>query len=104
MRHSGGLDHSGSFELHLPGVDLVEQSNAVTEQQSHYVNLYLVEESGSHVLLNGVRAAAYVDILVTCRCFRLLEGALNTVRDEENPGATSSGTSWKSTNTGTGKE
>jgi hypothetical protein len=51
MGHAGGLDHPDSFQLNLLSAELIEQSNAFTEQHGHQVNLYFVKQPGTQVLL-----------------------------------------------------
>src|SRR5215207_10630192 len=60
---------------------MVEQSDTVSEQDGHQVDLYFVEQSRSDALLRDT-GGAYTDGLVACYCFRLLYGAFDAVRDE----------------------
>jgi hypothetical protein len=60
---------------------VVEQPDAVPEQDRHQVDVYLVEESRSDTLLHEARAD-HADVLVACYRFRLLYGAFEAVRNE----------------------
>ncbi len=60
---------------------MLEQSDTITDQYGHEVNLYFVKKSSLYVLLSGIRAHQS-DIFVTCGCFGLFKGAFDTVSDE----------------------
>jgi hypothetical protein len=71
MRDPGSLDHPGALQLDRPRAQVVEQSDAVPEQDRHQIYVYLVEESRSDALLHDVRGP-HADVLVACDRFRLL--------------------------------
>src|SRR3712207_1135507 len=75
------LDHPRALQLDRPRTQVLEQPNAVPEQDGHQVNVYLVEEPGPDALLHDARGA-YGDVLLARGRFRLLYGALDTIRDE----------------------
>ena len=81
MRDPSALDHPGALQLDRLGAQVVEQSDAVPEQDGHQVYVYLVEEARSDPLLRDA-GGAYTDGLVACYRFRLLYGAFDAVRDE----------------------
>jgi hypothetical protein len=51
MGYPRGFDHPRTFQLDRPRSQMVEQSDAVPEQDGHQVHVYLVEESGPDALL-----------------------------------------------------
>src|SRR5215216_564149 len=81
MRYPGSLDHPGALQLDRPGAQMVEHPDAVSEQDGHQVDVYLVEESRSDALLHQARAD-HADVLVARDRFGLLSGAFEAVRDE----------------------
>ena len=60
---------------------MLEQSDTPSEQEGHQVDVYLVKKSGSDALL-GDTSRAYGDVLVPRDRSCLLDGALDTTRDE----------------------
>src|SRR5215210_1251316 len=60
---------------------MLEQSDSPSEQDGHQVDVYLVKQSGSYALLRDT-SGAYSDVLVLCDRSCLLDGALDTVRNE----------------------
>src|SRR5215210_7167613 len=60
---------------------MLEQSDTPSEQNGHQVDVYLVEKSGPYALLRDARGA-HGDVLVPRDRSRLLDGALDAVRDE----------------------
>ena len=81
MRDPSSLEHPGALQLDRLGAYVVEQPDAVPEQDRHQVDVYLVEEPRSDALLHEARAD-HADVLVACDRFRLLYGAFEAVRDE----------------------
>ncbi len=71
MRDPTSLDHPGALQLDRLGAEVVEQPDAVTQQDGHQVDVYLVEDSRSDALLHEARAH-HADVLVACDRFRLL--------------------------------
>src|SRR3712207_1588240 len=81
MRDPSSLDHLGALQLDRLGAWVVEQPDAVPEQDGHQVYVYLVKKSRSDALLHEARADQ-ADVLVVRDRFRLLYGAFEAVRDE----------------------
>ena len=81
MGYPGGLDHPRTFQLARPRSQMVEQSDAVPEQDGHQVHVYCVLESGPDALL-GDACSANGGVLVARDRLRLLDGAFDAVRDE----------------------
>src|ERR671921_2850037 len=81
VRDPSSLEHPGALQLDRFGAQVVEQPDAVPEQDRHQVDVYLVEESRSDALLHEARAD-HADVLVACDRFRLLYGTFEAVRDE----------------------
>ena len=79
---AGGLDDLGSFQLDLLDAVMLEQPDTVTQQHGPQVDPHLVDESGIHELLSGIRAAHHKDIPVIRGSSRLIEGAFDAFRDE----------------------
>src|SRR5919112_2455391 len=75
------LDHPRALQLDRPPTQVLEQPDAVPEQDGHQVNVYLVEKAGPDALLHDARGA-YGDVLLARGRSRLLYGALDAVRDE----------------------
>src|SRR4051794_3928661 len=74
------LDHPGALQRDwLRG--LVEQPDAVPEEDRHQIEVYLVEKSRSDALLYQARTD-HADIVVTGDRFRLRYRAFEAVRDE----------------------
>src|SRR6476620_11798945 len=80
MRNPRALDNLGALQLDRFRA-VVEQSDAVPEQDRHQIEVYLVEKSRSDALLHQVRTD-YADVLVTCDRFRLRDSVFETVRNE----------------------
>jgi hypothetical protein len=76
MGDAGRLGDLDRLQLDLPGAVLVEQPDAVTEQEGDEVELELVQQPGLDELLCGAGAAHHRDPPVPRRGLRLLEGAL----------------------------
>jgi hypothetical protein len=73
MGDAGRLGDLDRLQLDLPGAVLVEQPDAVTEQDRDEMELYLVQQPGLDELLRGARAAQYRDRLspaAACACSR----------------------------------
>ena len=81
MGDPSALDHPGDFQVDRPGAEVVEQADATPEQDGHQVDVDLVQESRSDVLLHDARGA-HADILVTGDRFGLLQSAFQAVGDE----------------------
>ena len=81
MSDPSSLDHSGALQLDGLCTQMVEQPDAVPEQDGHQVYVYLVKKSRPDALLYEARAD-YADVLVVRDRPRLLYGALEAVRDE----------------------
>ncbi len=79
---AGGLDDLGSFQLDLVDAVMLEQPDTVTQQHGHQVDPHLVDESGFHELLSGIRPAHHKDIPVIRGGSRLIGGAFDAFRDE----------------------
>src|SRR4051795_4850741 len=96
------LDHPGALQRDwLRG--LVEQPDAIPEEDRHQVEVYLVEKSRSDALLHQARTD-HADIFVTGDRFRLRYRAFEAVRDECKRRSFvnhSCGTEWVRTKTGT---
>src|SRR5919112_1235690 len=60
---------------------MLEQSDTPSEQDGHQIDVYLVKKSGPYRLLRDA-SRAYSDVLVLRDRFRLLDGALDAIRDE----------------------
>jgi hypothetical protein len=81
MRDPSALDHPRALQLDRPSAQVVQQPDAVPEQDGHQVYVYLVEESRPDALLHDARAD-HADVLLTRDRFRLFYGAFGAVRDE----------------------
>ena len=81
MGYTTGFDHPRAFESDGFGPQMLEQSDTPSEQDGHQVDVYLVKKSGSDALL-GDTSRAYGDVLVPRDRSCLLDGALDTTRDE----------------------
>jgi hypothetical protein len=82
MGYPGGVYHPRAFQFDGPHAqEVVEQSDAVAEQDGHQVHVYLVEQSSPDALL-GDAGGAHGDVLVARDRSRLLDGAFDAVRDE----------------------
>jgi hypothetical protein len=71
VRDSSAFNHPGALQFDRPRAQVVEQSDAVPEQDGHQVYVYLVEESRSDALLRDA-GGAHGDVLVGCDRFRFL--------------------------------
>src|SRR5215216_630965 len=60
---------------------MLEQSNTPSEQDGHKIYVYLVKNSCPEALLHDARRP-HRHVLLTRNRFRLLHGALDTLRDE----------------------
>src|SRR5439155_15955431 len=74
-------DHPRAFERDRRGAQVLEQADAVAEQDGHQVDPDLVKQPGLEALLHDVRAADG-DILVPGGFLCLTNGALHAVGDE----------------------
>ena len=81
MCDPGRLNHPGAFQLNWRNAQVVEQSDTVTEQDGHQVDLYFVKQLGLEALLHDIRAR-YGDILVPCGFLCLTNGTFNAICDE----------------------
>jgi hypothetical protein len=81
VRDSRTLDYPCALQFDRLRAQMLEQSNAVPEQDGHQVYVYLVKKSGPDALLRDT-GGAHSDVLVACDRSRLLYGAFDTVRDE----------------------
>ena len=81
VRHARRLDRPDLFEPELRA-DAVEQACAAAEHERRDVQLELVDEAGSQVLVDGVGSAADRDVLAAGRRLRLLERRLDPVGHE----------------------
>ena len=81
MRYPRGRYHPRAFQFDWLIAQVVEKSDTVTQQDGHQIDTYFVNQSGPDALLRNIRAV-YNDVLVTCDCFCLFNGALDAVRDE----------------------
>ena len=81
MGYPSALDHLGALQLDRPRAQVVEQSDAVPEQDGHQVYVYLVKKSCSDALLRDT-GGARSHVLVARDRSCLLNGALDAVCDE----------------------
>jgi hypothetical protein len=81
MRDASALDHLGDLRLDRLRAQVVEQPDTVPEQHGNQVCVYLVEKPCSDALLRDARGTHGDDLVAGCR-FRLLDGALDAVRNE----------------------
>ncbi len=51
VRYPGALDNAGTLQLDRPRAEMLEQPDAVPEQDRHEVHVYLVEDSRPEALL-----------------------------------------------------
>ncbi len=75
VRDPSALDHPRAFQLDRPRAQVVEQSDAVPEQDGHQVYVYLVKKSRPDALLRDA-GGAHGDVLLARDRFRLLDGAV----------------------------
>jgi hypothetical protein len=61
---------------------MLEQSDTPSEQDGHQVDVYLVEQLSLDTLLRDIRGSYGDVVLVTCDRSCLLDGALDTIRNE----------------------
>src|SRR5215213_8266597 len=77
-----GLDYPRALQPDgLGPQQMLEQSDTPSEQDGHQIDVYLVKKFGPYALLRDA-SSAYGDVLVLRDRFRLLDGALDAVRDE----------------------
>lgn len=81
-RHPGTLDHPGAFQFDRLRVQIVEEPDTLPEEDGHEVDAYFVDQPGLDALPRDVHAA-YADVLVSRGHSRLLDGAFDAVRDED---------------------
>jgi hypothetical protein len=81
MRDPSTLDHLGDLQLDQLRAQVVEQPHTIPEQDGYQVYVYLVKHPGLDALLHDARGA-HGDVVVTRNRLRLLDGALDAVRDE----------------------
>src|SRR5215207_9826910 len=79
--HVGGFDDLRAFEFDSTLSEVVEEPDAIPEQDWHEVYVYLVKNSCPYALLRDT-SGAHSDVLVARRLFRLLDGALDAFGDE----------------------
>ena len=74
MCYPRGVDHFDRFQPNWRFAQMLEQSDAATQQHRRQVDVYLVKQPGPEALLGNTRAR-YGDVLVPRGCFGLLNGA-----------------------------
>src|SRR5574341_222312 len=81
MCYATGLDRSYAFQFSWLYTQMIEQPDAVSEQQGYQVNMDFVHQSRVETLLQDT-GGAYDDILVS-RCFLgVTNGAFNPIGDK----------------------
>src|SRR5438477_10495441 len=81
MSDTRGLDHPCAFKLDWLGAQVVEQPDAITEQDGCQINAYFVEKPRFQALLRDTRGG-YGHVLVACTHFCLCNRAFDAVGDE----------------------
>jgi hypothetical protein len=81
MCNPSALDHLGALQFDRLGAQVVEEPDAVPEQDGHKVNMYLLKKSRPDALLRDARCAHCNVLLARC-LLRLLYGAFDAFRDE----------------------
>src|SRR5215210_7316449 len=81
VRDTRTFDHLRTLQFDRPRAQMVEQPDAVPEQDGHQVDVYLVEQTRPDALLHDARRA-HGDVLVGRDFSGLIDGALHAVRDE----------------------
>src|SRR3712207_3391750 len=85
VRDPGALYHLRVLQLDGRRAQVLEQPDAVPEQDGRQVDVYLVEEPRPEALLREA-CGANGDVPVSRYLLRLLDGALDAVRDERERG------------------
>jgi hypothetical protein len=63
VRNAGSLDHAGALEPDPRALEVVEQPEAISEEDRYEVDLHPVDQPRLQVLLGDVRASAQGDVL-----------------------------------------
>jgi|GEM_PF-4047370 len=79
---TGQFHHFDPFQLDLAFTKMLKQTRSTAKQDGHDIHLEFIGETRSQALLRRVRRADDVDILLSCRLFRLTDRTFLTVRDE----------------------
>ncbi len=87
MGDARGLDHPHAVQFDELRTHPVKQADAAAEQHGNQVKLRFVRQSSADELPHDIRTAPKQDILCTCGCLRLGEGAGNAISDEGVGGA-----------------
>ncbi len=81
MCYARSLDHSGAFQFNWLSAEMLEQSDALSQQDGHQIDGYFVKQSHFYALLHDLRGG-YDDILIPCCMFCLANGTFNAICDE----------------------
>ncbi len=81
MCNAGRTDHAYAFQVDPLYVQVVEQPDALSEQERRHVNMDLVHPPQVEALLQDA-GGAHDDILVPCGLFCLTNGPFNPIGDK----------------------
>src|SRR2546421_3558235 len=87
VRYEGGIEHARQLEPGQLGADALEQAGSVAQQDRGEVELELVDQAGVDALVDCIGAACDQDVLLGRRGSRILDRALDPVRDEGKGGS-----------------
>ena len=82
MCHTWGHHDLEAFQFHRIAVGIPKEAGPTAEKDRNQMNMEFIQQSSSHILLYGCRAAADSDIFVSCGSSCLSERALDPVGHE----------------------
>jgi hypothetical protein len=79
--YAGRLDHSYAFQFNWLDIQMIEQSDTLSEQEGRDINVDFVHQARIEALLQDT-GSTYDDILVACGLPGLTNGAFNPIGDK----------------------